>query len=84
VLSAFPDQADDKTHDGHDGKDEKEDLGDFDGACRNPSEAKYGCDQRDNQENDGIVQHLGLLCDGWSFAVDWRVIFLKSFETPEA
>ena len=52
VLSALPDQADDKTHDGHDGEDEKENLGDFDSACCDTTEAEHGCDQCDDQEND--------------------------------
>jgi hypothetical protein len=75
VLSALPDQADDKAHDGHDGEDEEKNLGDFNSACCNTAEAKYGCDQCDNQENDGIVQHLGLLCGGWG----WRVVSFEIF-----
>jgi hypothetical protein len=46
---------------GHDGEDEKQDLGNFDSACCNTAEAEHGGDQCDHQENDGIVQHLGLL-----------------------
>src|SRR3954451_11131283 len=60
ALALAPD-AHDEGDNGHDHEDEEQDLGDRHRARGDAAEAEQGGDQRDHQENDGVVQHVVLL-----------------------
>jgi hypothetical protein len=66
-------QTDHKGDDGHDGKNDEQDFGDLDGTGRNATKTKDGRDQRDDEKNDGIMQHDKLL--------EWVELKNVSFET---
>ena len=54
---ALSDKADNECDDGHEGEDEEQNLGDFHRAGGNAAEAEYRCDQRDDEEDDCVIQH---------------------------
>src|SRR5665213_1747733 len=60
--SASAQQAHHERHRSDDDEDEKQDLGNFRGAGRDSAEAEYRGDQRDDEENDGVVEHGTSLC----------------------
>ena len=54
--------AEDERHHGHDQKDHEENLGDACSPSGNATKTEDRCDQRNDQKNNGVMQHGGLLC----------------------
>jgi hypothetical protein len=57
-------RAAEKGNDRKDQKDDEQDLGDTGGGAGNASETQYGGDDRDNQKNQCVVKHGGVLLNG--------------------
>src|SRR5256885_146883 len=55
------DQPNQKGDDSHDHENIEQDLGDAYSTCRNTTKTEYGSYQGDDEEHDGVVQHVKLL-----------------------
>lgn len=59
ALSLAARRIEDKADDGEDKKDEKQDLCNSHRTGRDPAKAEYGGNQRDHEENKGVMQDGG-------------------------
>jgi hypothetical protein len=66
--------AEDERHHGHDQKDDEQDFGDTGSTSGNATKTKGRCDERNNEENEGVVQHGGLLIGMGSAAESPRLV----------
>lgn len=60
-ASALFDEAENECDDRHDGENEEQNLGDFDRTSGYAAKAEKSRNKRDDQKNDGILQHVQLL-----------------------
>ena len=72
-----------KAHQGEDEEHDKANLGDQGGGAGEGAETKEGCDQRDNQKDNSVVEHgIGCLELDWP-ELGWRqdveVVLFKAF-----
>jgi hypothetical protein len=61
MASALFNEAENEGNDRHDGEDEEQNLGDFNRSSGYSAKAKKSRNKRDDQKNDGILQHEQLL-----------------------
>jgi len=57
LLSAISERSENEAGDRQNGKDNKQNLGDAHGTGGNAAKAEQRSDQRNNEKNNGIVQH---------------------------
>src|SRR3990167_3903448 len=76
--SALLDEAEQEAGHGQDREDDEQDLGDAHGAGGNATKTEQGSDQRDDEEDDGVVQHgenswrVGRCLEFAGAAAPWR------------
>ena len=57
-ASALFEQTQYKGHNRHDDEHEEQNLGDPDGSCGDTAKAEQRCDERDDEKDNGVVQHF--------------------------